>query len=132
MSKLECFKTYDIRGRVGETLNDDIAYRIGRALAETLDVQSVVVGCDARETSPVFLTALTEGIRDTGAKAIDIGLCGTEEVYFATDHFGACAGVMVTASHNPIDYNGFKIVACSGQGYNAQRQRPLWWRDVGA
>ncbi|MEM7398943.1 MAG: phosphomannomutase/phosphoglucomutase [Pseudomonadota bacterium] len=110
MSTLDCFKTYDVRGRVDDTLTAEIAYRTGRALAEVLSVATVVIGRDVRESSPVFLMSLAEGIRDTGAKVIDIGLCGTEEVYFSTDHFGACAGVMVTASHNPIDYNGFKIV----------------------
>ncbi len=110
MSTLDCFKTYDVRGRVDDTLTADIAYRTGRALAEVLSTATVVIGRDVRESSPVFLMSLAEGIRDTGAKVIDIGLCGTEEVYFSTDYFGACAGVMVTASHNPIDYNGFKIV----------------------
>ncbi|MEM1078157.1 MAG: phosphomannomutase [Pseudomonadota bacterium] len=115
MPTLTCFKAYDVRGRVGDNLDADIAYRIGRALAETLAARSVVVGRDIRESSPVLLAALVEGLRDAGADVKDIGLCGTEEVYFATDHFGAAAGVMVTASHNPIDYNGVKMVGAGAQ-----------------
>lgn len=110
MTKLDCFKTYDVRGRVDDMMDQDVAYRMGRAIVATLGATTVVVGRDARESSPVFLTALSDGLRDAGADVLDIGLCGTEEVYFATDHFGASAGVMVTASHNPIEYNGFKIV----------------------
>ena len=113
MRKLDCFKSYDVRGRVDEMLDQNVAYRMGRALVDVLNATRVVVGRDARESSPMFLTALSDGLRDAGADVLDIGLCGTEEVYFATDHFHASAGVMVTASHNPIEYNGFKIV---GQG----------------
>ncbi|WP_424969281.1 phosphomannomutase [Dinoroseobacter sp. S76] len=115
MRTLTCFKAYDVRGRVGDNLDADIAYRIGRALAETLAARSVVVGRDIRDSSPVLLAALVEGLRDAGADVKDIALCGTEEVYFATDHFGADAGVMVTASHNPIDYNGVKMVGAGAQ-----------------
>ncbi|WP_424973543.1 phosphomannomutase [Dinoroseobacter sp. S124A] len=115
MSTLTCFKAYDVRGRVGDNLDADIAYRIGRALAQTLSARSVVVGRDIRESSPVLLAALVEGLRDAGADVLDIALCGTEEVYFATDHFGADAGVMVTASHNPIDYNGVKMVGAGAR-----------------
>ena len=110
MMKLDCFKTYDVRGRVDDMLDQDVAYRMGRALVYVMNATKVVVGRDARESSPLFLTALSDGLRDAGADVLDVGLCGTEEVYFATDHFDASAGVMVTASHNPIEYNGFKIV----------------------
>ena len=125
MSKLACFKTYDVRGRVDDTLDADIAYRIGRATAEVLSVSAVVVGQDMRASSPEFLMAAAAGVRDTGAKVFDIGLCGTEEVYFATDHLGACAGMMVTATHTPIDYNGFKIV-----GSGARPLRDSDFREI--
>ncbi len=107
---LQCFKAYDIRGRVPDELNDDVAYRIGRAFAQTLDAKQVVVGRDVRRDSPVLAAALTRGLNEGGAGVIDIGLCGTEEVYFQTAHRGASGGVMVTASHNPMDYNGMKLV----------------------
>ena len=107
---LECFKAYDVRGRLGETLDPAIARRIGRAFAAQLSPGTVVVGHDARESSPALKTALIDGLRERGADVVDIGLCGTEEVYFATGHLGAGGGIMVTASHNPIDYNGMKLV----------------------
>ncbi len=110
MGELTCFKSYDVRGRLGHDLDEGIAYRIGRGLAEALRPGVTVTGRDIRETSPALQAAANEGLRDGGVDVIDIGLCGTEEVYFATDHFGAGSGLMVTASHNPIDYNGIKLV----------------------
>ncbi len=110
MKRLASFKSYDIRGRLGEELNDDLAYRVGRGFARALSPTLVVTGRDARESSPALQSALIAGLRDEGVDVIDLGLCGTEEVYFATDHFGAGGGLMVTASHNPIDYNGIKMV----------------------
>jgi len=107
---LTCFKAYDIRGRLGENLDNDIARRIGRAFAHVLKPATVVVGYDARETSPTLAAALANGLTERGVSVIDIGQCGTEEVYFATPHLGAGGGIMVTASHNPIDYNGMKLV----------------------
>jgi len=107
---LKCFKAYDIRGRVPDDLNEDIAYRIGRAYAEILKPRDVVVGQDVRLDSPTLAAALTRGINDAGASVIDIGLCGTEEVYFQTAHRRVGGGIMVTASHNPMDYNGMKLV----------------------
>lgn len=107
---LPAFKAYDIRGRVPEELNDDLARRIGVALAAQLAPGPVVLGHDVRLTSPALQDALAAGLRGTGREVIDIGLCGTEEVYFQTDHLGAAGGVMVTASHNPMDYNGMKLV----------------------
>lgn len=106
----QCFKAYDIRGQVPEQLNADLAYRIGRALVAELHAESVVVGRDMRLESPGLATALIDGITVAGADVIDIGLCGTEEVYFATSHYRADAGLMVTASHNPKGYNGMKLV----------------------
>ncbi|MTI74176.1 phosphomannomutase [Stenotrophomonas acidaminiphila] len=107
---LPAFKAYDIRGRVPEELNEDLARRIGKALAARLDDGPVVLGHDVRLTSPRLQEALAAGLRGEGREVIDIGLCGTEEVYFQTDHLGAAGGVMVTASHNPMDYNGMKLV----------------------
>ena len=108
--KLTCFKTYDIRGKLGEELDETIAYNIGRATAQSQKAKTVVVGFDARATSPNLAKAVARGICDAGAFVLDIGLAGTEEVYAAVSEFGACMGVEVTASHNPIDYNGMKIV----------------------
>ena len=107
---LTCFKSYDVRGRLGAELNPDIARAIGRAFAQVMTPATVVVGYDARETSPTLKQALAEGLTQGGVDVIDIGLCGTEEVYFATAHLEAGGGIMVTASHNPIDYNGMKLV----------------------
>jgi len=110
MTELRCFKAYDIRGQLGTELNADIAYRIGRAYAEFLKPQTIVLGGDIRLTSEALKAALSDGIRDAGANVIDIGMVGTEEVYFATSHLKADGGIEVTASHNPIDYNGMKPI----------------------
>lgn len=107
---LSCFKAYDVRGVVPDTLNEDIAYRIGRAFVDVLGASRVVVGYDVRLSSPGLANALAEGLMAAGADIYDIGLCGTEEVYFATSHFEMDGGIMVTASHNPMDYNGMKFV----------------------
>lgn len=107
---LPAFKAYDIRGRVPDELNEDLARRIGVALSDQLKPGVVVVGHDVRLTSPTLQDALAAGLRGAGREVIDIGLCGTEEVYFQTDHLRAAGGVMVTASHNPMDYNGMKLV----------------------
>lgn len=107
---LTCFKAYDIRGKLGAELNDDIAYRIGRAYGEYLKPVKVVLGGDARLTSEALKQALANGLRDEGADVLDIGLSGTEEVYFATSYLKADGGIEVTASHNPMDYNGMKLV----------------------
>ena len=110
MSKLPCFKAYDIRGRMPDELNPDIAWRIGRATAEYLKPKTIVVGGDIRLSTPELKAALSDGLRAGGTDVIDIGLCGTEEIYFATSHLKADGGIMVTASHNPKDYNGMKLV----------------------
>jgi len=101
---------YDIRGQIPNQLNEGIVYRIGRAYAAFLNPQRVAVGRDVRLSSPALCNALTAGLMDGGVQVLDIGLCGTEEVYFATFHGALDGGVMVTASHNPIDYNGLKLV----------------------
>lgn len=110
MIDLSCFKAYDIRGEIGVNINENIAYRIGRSVAQHFNAKSIVIGFDARETSPVFSAAASQGARDAGADVINIGMAGTEEMYWAVTEFGACAGIEVTASHNPINYNGMKIV----------------------
>ncbi len=107
---LPAFKAYDIRGRVPEELNEDLARKIGKALSAQLAPGTVVLGHDVRLASPALQDALAAGLRGEGREVIDIGLCGTEEVYFQTGHLQAAGGVMVTASHNPMDYNGMKLV----------------------
>ena len=109
-SEITCFKAYDIRGRIPDQLNEDIAYRVGRAYVEFLAPQQVVVGYDIRLSSEHLCAALTEGLTDGGADVINIGRCGTEEIYFATSHLRVGGGIVVTASHNPKDYNGMKMV----------------------
>ncbi len=108
--QLSCFKAYDVRGRVPDQINETIAYRIGRAYADVVRPGSVVVGHDIRLTSAALKLALADGLRDGGVDVFDIGLCGTEEIYFATFHGGVGGGIAVTASHNPKDYNGMKFV----------------------
>ena len=115
MGTLTCFKAYDIRGQLGVELNEEIAYRIGRAYTEFIKPKNVVLGGDIRLTSETLKNALSEGIRDTGSDVIDIGMVGTEQVYFATSFLGADGGIEVTASHNPIDYNGMKLVRANSR-----------------
>ena len=103
------FKAYDIRGVVPGELNPVIAYEIGRALVATLGVDSVVVGRDMRVSGPELSAALMDGIRDAGANVVDVGMVSTDGLSFAIGHYNYPAGVMVTASHNPAEYNGFKI-----------------------
>ena len=107
---LACFKAYDVRGRIPDELNEDIACRIGKAFAAVIQPGSVVVGHDIRLTSPAIKAALIAGLVDQGVDVSDIGLCGTEEIYFATTHLQVGGGIAVTASHNPKDYNGMKFV----------------------
>jgi phosphomannomutase / phosphoglucomutase len=128
-SSPSCFKAYDIRGRVPTELNEAVAYRIGRVLVAELDARSMVVGRDVRLESPALAGALIRGITEGGADVIDIGLCGTEEVYFATNSMRTDGGVMVTASHNPKGYNGMKLVRAESRpisgdsGLQAIRER---------
>ena len=107
---LSCFKAYDLRGRVPDQLNEDLARDIGRAYAAFVKPDTVVIGHDIRLSSESLSTALADGLMDAGVDVADIGLCGTEEIYFATAHLDAGGGIMVTASHNPSDYNGMKFV----------------------
>ncbi|MDR1686483.1 MAG: phosphomannomutase [Desulfovibrio sp.] len=105
-----CFKAYDIRGRVPDELDADLAKRIGLACAAELRPETVCVGRDVRLSGPVLASALMDGLEEGGADVVDIGLCGSEELYHAAFSRGFSAGVMVTASHNPADWNGMKIV----------------------
>ena len=110
MKELTCFKAYDIRGRLPDELNEDVVYRVGRAYAEFLQPKQVVIGHDIRLSSAKLTDALANGLMDAGVDVIHIGECGTEEIYFATFHLGVDGGICVTASHNPKDYNGMKLV----------------------
>lgn len=110
MKELTCFKAYDIRGRLPDELNEDVVYRVGRAYAEFLQPKQVVIGHDIRLSSAELTDALANGLMDAGVDVIHIGECGTEEIYFATFHLGVDGGICVTASHNPKDYNGMKLV----------------------
>lgn len=110
MPSTVCFKAYDIRGRIPDELDETLARRIGVSMADLLGPGPVVTGRDVRLSSASLQQAVGEGLRAAGREVIDIGLCGTEEVYFQTAHRQAAGGVMVTASHNPMDYNGMKLV----------------------
>lgn len=113
--RLTCFKAYDIRGKLGEELNESIAYRIGRAYGESIRPRRVAVGSDVRLTSEALKLALADGLMDSGADVVDLGLTGTEEIYFAAFHLDVDGGIEVTASHNPLDYNGMKLVRHGAQ-----------------
>ncbi|HSC05696.1 MAG TPA: phosphomannomutase CpsG [Steroidobacteraceae bacterium] len=108
--KISCFKAYDVRGRLPDELNEDIAYLIGRGYAEFVKPKRVIIGRDIRLSSAQLRDAVARGLTDSGVDVYDIGLCGTEGVYFATFHERMDGGIMVTASHNPPDYNGIKFV----------------------
>ncbi|WP_180017882.1 MULTISPECIES: phosphomannomutase CpsG [unclassified Acinetobacter] len=110
MKKLSCFKAYDIRGKLGIELNEDIAYRIGRAYGQIYQPKTVVVGCDVRLSSEDLKQATIRGLNDAGVDVLDLGMTGTEEVYFGAFHLDVQGGIEVTASHNPMDYNGMKLV----------------------
>jgi phosphomannomutase len=107
---IDCFKAYDVRGRIPDQLNADIAYRIGNATAEYLDANSIVLCRDIRHSSDELASAVARGLVEAGCDVLDIGVGGTEMVYFGTTELGADGGIMVTASHNPADYNGLKMV----------------------
>jgi phosphomannomutase len=110
MSTLTCFKAYDIRGKLGDELNEDVAYRIARAFAEVVSPKVVALGADIRLSSDSLKNALAQGFMDAGVNVIDLGMTGTEEVYFAAQHLDIDGAIEVTASHNPLDYNGMKLV----------------------
>ena len=110
MPNLNAFKAYDIRGRIPEEINESLAYDIARAFCALIKPRRVAVGYDIRLTSPQLAAAIRRGLTDTGADALDIGLWGTEAAYFSTFAYELDGGIMVTASHNPSDYNGMKFV----------------------
>ncbi|QFS84815.1 phosphomannomutase [Roseivivax sp. THAF197b] len=110
MTALTCFKAYDIRGRLGVDLDEEIAYRIGRAFPRALNAKRVVLGRDVRASSESLAGEVAKALVDEGCEVLDLGLSGTEEMYFAVSHFEADGGICVTASHNPMDYNGMKMV----------------------
>ena len=107
---MDCFKAYDIRGRIPSELNESIAYRIGAAVADYFNASTIVIGYDVRPSSIDIMNALSQGLASRNCKIFNIELCGTEEIYFATNFLNTDAGIMITASHNPSDYNGMKIV----------------------
>lgn len=106
----KAFKAYDVRGVYPTEVNEELAYNVGRVFSAMLAAETVVVGHDIRLSGRALVDALTEGLRHGGTKVIDIGQCGTEMIYFATAHLKADGGIMVTASHNPKEYNGMKLV----------------------
>jgi len=110
MEKIPSFKAYDIRGKVPSELNEELAYKVGRAVAKFLNAKSIVIGRDVRKSSPGLAQALSNGLNDAGCDVFDLGLCGTEMIYFGTPFLDADGGVMITASHNPPEYNGLKFV----------------------
>ncbi len=120
MGNTRCFKAYDIRGRIPDELDADLTRRIGAGFAELFNARQVVIGRDVRPSSAMLADALTQGLRTAGVEVLDIGLCGSEEIYFATAHLGTDGGIMITASHNPPDYNGLKFVRRDARPINAE------------
>lgn len=147
--RLTCFKAYDIRGRVPDELNEELAYRIGQAYARVVGPRKVAVGHDIRLSGPALAASLARGLCEAGVDVVDLGLCGTEEIYFAAFHLEVDGGIIVTASHNPADYNGMKFVrrgavpisgdtgllemeelVRSGEGVTASRQGEVSGLDI--
>lgn len=110
MANLDCFKAYDIRGKVPSELGPDLAYEIAIAYSSIIDAEIIVVGRDIRKSSEAISDAVIRGLTDNGVNVINLGLCGTEMVYYATPEYDADGGIMITASHNPPEYNGMKFV----------------------
>jgi len=121
MDKITSFKAYDIRGKVPSELSVDLAYKIGRTYAHYINAKKVVIGYDVRKSSIELSKALAQGLTESGADVVNIGLCGTEMIYFATPYLEADGGIMITASHNPPEYNGMKFVRQGSVpvGYNS-------------
>jgi phosphomannomutase len=127
------FKRYDIRGRLGIDLDETLAHRIAQAFAAVTGAKAVVLARDSRDSSPSLARAVAKGLMAQGVHVLDLGLAGTEEMYFATDHLGAGGGIMVTASHNPRDYNGMKLVGAGAvplSDADFTRLRDLSARDL--
>ena len=136
MDRIKSFKAYDIRGKAPSELNTDLAYKIGRAYASYLGAKKIVIGHDVRKSSGELSEALAKGLTDSGTDVIDIGLCGTEMIYFGTPHLNADGGIMITASHNPPEYNGMKFVkrASVPVGYDSglnEIEKMILKNDVG-
>ena len=110
MDRISSFKAYDIRGKVPSELNPDLAYKVARAYSALIKAKSIVIGYDIRRSSGIISDAVKKGLIESGVDVIDIGLCGTEMIYYSTPHFKADGGIMITASHNPPEYNGMKFV----------------------
>ncbi len=110
MDRINSFKAYDIRGKVPSELNVDLAYKIGLAYSKYINAKKIVIGRDIRKSSDALFEALSKALNDNGVDVIDLGLCGTEMVYYATPAYEADGGIMITASHNPSEYNGLKFV----------------------
>lgn len=110
VTTLTCFKAYDIRGQLGAELNENIAYRVGRAYAQFLDAKRIVIGGDMRLSTAGLKLALANGLMDAGCDVIDLGMTGTEEAYLAASHLDVDGGILVTASRNPFDFNSMKLV----------------------
>ena len=125
MSDLVCFKAYDIRGILGEQINGEIAYRIARSFAKVLKARKVVIGRDIRNSSESLRNSVVRGLMHEGVKVFDLGLCGTEEMYFATNYCKADGGIEITASHNPINYNGMKLVGFRARPLNSENEFSL-------
>jgi phosphomannomutase len=117
---LTCFKAYDIRGRLGIDLDTRIAYRIGRGFGRALDGKRMVLGRDCRASSEELAQSVAQALQDEGVEVLDLGLSGTEEMYFATSHFETDGGICVTASHNPMDWNGMKMVRAGSAPLDAE------------
>lgn len=122
MTELVCFKTYDIRGVLDEQLNEDVVYRIARAFAIILKTRKVVVGHDIRFSSESLMQSVIMGLMHEGVQVLNLGLCGTEEMYFATNYYDADGGIEITASHNPINYNGMKLVGEGARPLNVKKE----------
>ncbi len=121
MGKIQGFKAYDIRGKVPSELNNELAYKVGRTYASLLSAKKVLIGYDIRKSSVNLANSLAEGLTDAGADVINLGLCGTEMIYFGVPHLDADGGIMITASHNPPEYNGLKFVKSGSRpmGYDS-------------
>ena len=117
MTTITCFKAYDVRGRVPEELNEDVVYRIGRGYAEFLRPRTVAVSRDIRLSSDALADVLIGSLLEAGVNVMDIGVGGTEMVYYATFSRELDGGIMVTASHNPPNYNGMKFVREGGASH---------------
>ena len=118
-------RSYDLRGIYGSDIDEDFYLRFGYAFATVTGQKRIALGYDARLSSPILKDAFTRGVRSTGSTVIDIGLCSSDMLSFATCHYDDTdAGVMITASHNPKEYNGMKSLSHTGEPYNLKKYGP--------